>query len=230
MSDSAIKSASEDQSLAIQWALTSEEEDMPADLEEEEGEDEKEEADLDVIAESCQSVPAKFSKQELTIMMNAKPQWMSCRGAARKKVLETVLDQLYKLEGCKGLNNEAWSSRVHAYKTWFYNQCRGKGDRNAARYGQKVFHKFAQEMWRACGMRVVIMAGWKQEDSNMVTAIGDFNDEIADCHILCRASQLRLSGAHSGPSPLSPPSVSPFLRFSVPPHFRLLLNILVPVP
>ncbi|KIK76353.1 hypothetical protein PAXRUDRAFT_18280 [Paxillus rubicundulus Ve08.2h10] len=43
--------------------------------------------------------------------------------------------------------------------------------RNAARYGQKVFCKFAQEMWRACGMRVVIMVGWKQEDGNTITAI-----------------------------------------------------------
>ncbi|KIK75815.1 hypothetical protein PAXRUDRAFT_18660 [Paxillus rubicundulus Ve08.2h10] len=112
MSDSAIKSASEDESLAIKWAPTSKEEDMPPDLDEEEGEedegqDEKGKADLDVIAASRQSVPAKSSKQELTIMMNAKPQWMSCRGAARKKVLETVLGQLYKLEGCKGLNDEA---------------------------------------------------------------------------------------------------------------------------
>ncbi|KIK72031.1 hypothetical protein PAXRUDRAFT_22485 [Paxillus rubicundulus Ve08.2h10] len=112
MSDSTIKSASEDESLAIEWALMSEEEDMPPDLEEEEGEDEKGEADLDVIAESCQSVPAKSSKQELTIMMNAKPQWTSCRGAARKRVLETVLGQLYKFEGWKGFNDEAWSSRV----------------------------------------------------------------------------------------------------------------------
>ncbi|KIK73350.1 hypothetical protein PAXRUDRAFT_20956 [Paxillus rubicundulus Ve08.2h10] len=128
MSDSTIESVSEDESLTIQWATTLEEEDMPPDLEEEEGEegegeDEKEEADLDVIAESRQSVPAKISKQELTIMMNAKPQWMSCRGVARKKVLETMLGQLNKLQGCKGLNNEAWSSRVQAYKTWFYNQC-----------------------------------------------------------------------------------------------------------
>ncbi|KIK77339.1 hypothetical protein PAXRUDRAFT_17576 [Paxillus rubicundulus Ve08.2h10] len=44
--------------------------------------------------------------------------------------------------------------------------------RNAARYGQKVFREFAQEMWRAC-------MGWKQEDGNTITAI-DFNDEIAD--------------------------------------------------
>ncbi|KIK73431.1 hypothetical protein PAXRUDRAFT_106199, partial [Paxillus rubicundulus Ve08.2h10] len=232
MSDSAIESASEDESLAIQWTLTSEEEDMPPDLEEEEGEedegeDEKEEADLDVIAESRQSVPAKFSKQELTIMMNAKPQWMSCRGAARNKVLETMLGQLYKLEGCKGLNDEAWSSRVQMIINQVIQEQYGKKAgtkealsvyqkavqrvvknlmeeewdeaenavakwnldhgppnevkaRNAARYGQKVFREFTQEMWWACSMRVVIMACWKQEDGNTITAIGDFNDEIAD--------------------------------------------------
>ncbi|KIK79774.1 hypothetical protein PAXRUDRAFT_160360 [Paxillus rubicundulus Ve08.2h10] len=80
------------------------------------------------------------------------------------------------------------------------------------------------------------------EDKNSEEAEVDYED----CHIPCRASQLRFSGAHSGPSPLSPPSVSPFLRFSVSPflcfsvslflcfsvplHFRLLLNIPVPVP
>ncbi|KIK79200.1 hypothetical protein PAXRUDRAFT_161940 [Paxillus rubicundulus Ve08.2h10] len=52
--------------------------------------------------------------------------------------------------------------------------------RTAARYGRKVFPEFVQEMWQACGMQVVIMVGWKQEDGNTVTAIGDFNDEIAD--------------------------------------------------
>ncbi|KIK79612.1 hypothetical protein PAXRUDRAFT_16248 [Paxillus rubicundulus Ve08.2h10] len=138
MSDNPIKSDSEDESFAIEWALMSEEEDMPPEMQEEEGgevddcaemdkedeqEDEKKEEDIDVIAKSRQSVPAKLSKQELTIMMNAKPQWKSCRGAARKKMLETVHGQLYKLDACKGVNNEAWSSQVQAYKTWFYNQC-----------------------------------------------------------------------------------------------------------
>ncbi|KIK81628.1 hypothetical protein PAXRUDRAFT_155660, partial [Paxillus rubicundulus Ve08.2h10] len=49
--------------------------------------------------------------------------------------------------------------------------------RNAVRYRQNVFQEFVQEMWRAYDMRVVIMVGWKQEDGNTVTAIGDFNDE-----------------------------------------------------
>ncbi|KIK78218.1 hypothetical protein PAXRUDRAFT_16998 [Paxillus rubicundulus Ve08.2h10] len=104
MSDSPIESASEDESLAIKWAPTSKEEDMPPEVQEEEGEgdgdcaemdeeDEKEEDVIDVIEESHQSVPTNFSK-----------------GAARNKILETMHGQLYKLDACKGLNKEAWSS------------------------------------------------------------------------------------------------------------------------
>ncbi|KIK73464.1 hypothetical protein PAXRUDRAFT_20818 [Paxillus rubicundulus Ve08.2h10] len=50
--------------------------------------------------------------------------------------------------------------------------------------------------------------------------------------VIFRAAQVNSASPepHSGPSPLSPPSVPPLLHFSVPPHFRLLLNILVPVP
>ncbi|KIK81419.1 hypothetical protein PAXRUDRAFT_15256 [Paxillus rubicundulus Ve08.2h10] len=65
-SDSPIKSASEDDSFAIEWALTSKEEDMPPEMQEEEGEedddcaerdkeDEKEGEDIDVIEESHQT-------------------------------------------------------------------------------------------------------------------------------------------------------------------------------
>ncbi|KIK74466.1 hypothetical protein PAXRUDRAFT_19841 [Paxillus rubicundulus Ve08.2h10] len=86
-------------------------------------ENEREGADIDVVAESSQRVPATFSKEELTITMNAKPWWMSSRGATRKKIMETVYGELYKLGACKGLNNETWSSQVQANKTWFYNQC-----------------------------------------------------------------------------------------------------------
>ncbi|KIK74903.1 hypothetical protein PAXRUDRAFT_19434 [Paxillus rubicundulus Ve08.2h10] len=143
MSDSAIKSASEDESLAIKWAPTSKEEDMPPDLDEEEGEedegqDEKGKADLDVIAASRQSVVKNLTEEE----------WDEAKNTVEKWNLD------------HGPLNEVKA-------------------RNAARYGQKVFRKFVQAMWRACSIWVIIMAGWKQEDSNTVTAI-DFNDEIAD--------------------------------------------------
>ncbi|KIK75900.1 hypothetical protein PAXRUDRAFT_18583 [Paxillus rubicundulus Ve08.2h10] len=98
----------------------SEAEDVPPEMEEEgEGEeednstetdDEREGADIDVVAESGKRVPARFPKEELNTMMNAKSQWMSSRGAAQRKILETVYGQLYKLDACKGLDNETWSS------------------------------------------------------------------------------------------------------------------------
>ncbi|KIK82114.1 hypothetical protein PAXRUDRAFT_14896 [Paxillus rubicundulus Ve08.2h10] len=66
MSDSPMKSASEDERFAIEGALKSKEEDMPPEMQEEEGEedddcaemdeeDEKEEEDIDVIEESRQT-------------------------------------------------------------------------------------------------------------------------------------------------------------------------------
>ncbi|KIK78938.1 hypothetical protein PAXRUDRAFT_16604 [Paxillus rubicundulus Ve08.2h10] len=68
----------------------------------------------------------------------------------------------------KNLMEEEWDEAEYTAAKWNLD-CGPPNEvkaRNAARYGQKVFCKFAQEMWRACGMQVVIMAGWKQEDSN----------------------------------------------------------------
>ncbi|KAF9222865.1 hypothetical protein BS17DRAFT_767613 [Gyrodon lividus] len=118
--------SSETESLGMEWGMTSKEEDMPPELEEEEGDkdedsteadNEREEEGVDMVAESRKRVPAQFSKKELTIMMNAKSQWMSCRGATRQKILQTMDGQLRKLDSCKALSNETWLSRVQAYKT-----------------------------------------------------------------------------------------------------------------
>ncbi|KIK72531.1 hypothetical protein PAXRUDRAFT_72593, partial [Paxillus rubicundulus Ve08.2h10] len=68
----------------------------------------------------------------------------------------------------KNLTEEEWDEARNTAAKW--NLDRGPLNevkaRNAARYGQKVFREFAQEMWQACGMQVIIMAGWKQEDCN----------------------------------------------------------------
>ncbi|KIK73157.1 hypothetical protein PAXRUDRAFT_21158 [Paxillus rubicundulus Ve08.2h10] len=82
----------------------------------------------------------------------------------------------------KNLTEEEWDEAENTAAKWNLDR-RPPNEvkaRNAARYGQKVFHKFAQEMWWACSMQVIILEGWKQEDGNTVTAIGDFNDEMVD--------------------------------------------------
>ncbi|KAI6156003.1 hypothetical protein BKA82DRAFT_4011374 [Pisolithus tinctorius] len=39
--------------------------------------------------------------------------------------------------------------------------------RNAAKYGYKYVQSFAMEMWRYCGMCIVCMAGWKNEEGTI---------------------------------------------------------------
>lgn len=36
-------------------------------------------------------------------------------------------------------------------------------------HGEDVFMDLAREMWRSCGMRVVVLAGWKNEKGELVT-------------------------------------------------------------
>ncbi|KAI6154791.1 hypothetical protein BKA82DRAFT_4347862 [Pisolithus tinctorius] len=52
--------------------------------------------------------------------------------------------------------------------------------RNAAKYGYKYVRNFVMEMWRYCGMHIVCMAGWKNEEGTIQACIMDFNNEIAD--------------------------------------------------
>ncbi|KAI6155589.1 hypothetical protein BKA82DRAFT_36251 [Pisolithus tinctorius] len=43
--------------------------------------------------------------------------------------------------------------------------------------GQKYAKQFAYDMWKQCGMRVVIMSAWKDKDGEVMN---DFNDELGD--------------------------------------------------
>ncbi|KAI6141476.1 hypothetical protein BKA82DRAFT_125401, partial [Pisolithus tinctorius] len=47
--------------------------------------------------------------------------------------------------------------------------------------GRKYAKQFAYDMWKQCGMRVVIMSAWKDKDGEvMVGCMNDFNDELGD--------------------------------------------------
>ncbi|KAI6137824.1 hypothetical protein BKA82DRAFT_4368917 [Pisolithus tinctorius] len=46
--------------------------------------------------------------------------------------------------------------------------------------GQKYAKQFAYNMWKQCGMRVVIMSAWKDKDGEVMVGVNDFNDELGD--------------------------------------------------
>ncbi|KAL4070352.1 hypothetical protein J3A83DRAFT_4188411 [Scleroderma citrinum] len=46
--------------------------------------------------------------------------------------------------------------------------------------GRKYTQLFAEEVWRQCGMQVVVMAAWKGPDGDVLTSFHDYNDEITN--------------------------------------------------
>ncbi|KAI6147173.1 hypothetical protein BKA82DRAFT_4015278 [Pisolithus tinctorius] len=50
----------------------------------------------------------------------------------------------------------------------------------AVQKGRKYAKQFAYDMWKQCGMRVVIMSAWKDKDGEVMVGVNDFNDELGN--------------------------------------------------
>ncbi|KAI5995064.1 hypothetical protein EDD15DRAFT_2195693 [Pisolithus albus] len=77
--------------------------------------------------------------------------------------------------------------------------------RNAKKYTLKFMKNFAEEMWRYCGMRMVSLTGWKDEDGAVQACCMDFNSDIAsgsafnDIHTLDATWRDYLGTAYENP-------------------------------
>ncbi|KAI6112602.1 hypothetical protein F5141DRAFT_1213863 [Pisolithus sp. B1] len=54
---------------------------------------------------------------------------------------------------------------------------------NAKKYSLKYMQNFMEEMWRYCGMRIVSLAGWKNEEGIIQACCMDFNNDIGGSHM-----------------------------------------------
>ncbi|KAI6167459.1 hypothetical protein EDD17DRAFT_1752014 [Pisolithus thermaeus] len=54
---------------------------------------------------------------------------------------------------------------------------------NAKKYGLKYMQNIAEEMWQYCGMRIVSLAGWKNEEGIIQACSMDFNNDIGGGHM-----------------------------------------------
>ncbi|KAI6016987.1 hypothetical protein BKA83DRAFT_4128661 [Pisolithus microcarpus] len=77
--------------------------------------------------------------------------------------------------------------------------------RNVKKYALKFMKNFAEEMWRYCGMRMVSLMGWKDEDGAIQACCMDFNSDIAsgsafnDIHTLDATWRDYLGTAYENP-------------------------------
>ncbi|KAI5983607.1 hypothetical protein F5J12DRAFT_899620 [Pisolithus orientalis] len=46
--------------------------------------------------------------------------------------------------------------------------------------GWKYAKQFVYDMWKQCGMRVVIMSAWKDKEGKVMVGVNDFNDELGN--------------------------------------------------
>ncbi|KAI6120442.1 hypothetical protein EDD16DRAFT_1705694 [Pisolithus croceorrhizus] len=54
---------------------------------------------------------------------------------------------------------------------------------NAKKYGLKYMWNFAEEMWQYCEMRIISLAGWKNEEGIIQACCMDFNNDIGGGHM-----------------------------------------------
>ncbi|KAI6040554.1 hypothetical protein EDC04DRAFT_2602344 [Pisolithus marmoratus] len=52
--------------------------------------------------------------------------------------------------------------------------------RAAEAKGRQYAKQFAEEMWKQCGVQVVVMVAWSSADNDVLTTFHDYNDEIGD--------------------------------------------------
>ncbi|KAI6155973.1 hypothetical protein BKA82DRAFT_31127 [Pisolithus tinctorius] len=70
---------------------------------------------------------------------------------------------------------------AHLVKEWNERKLPPKAQAEAATSkGQKYAKQFVYNMWKQCGMRVVIMSAWKDKDGKVMVGVNDFNDKLGD--------------------------------------------------
>ncbi|KAI5984181.1 hypothetical protein F5J12DRAFT_787626 [Pisolithus orientalis] len=69
----------------------------------------------------------------------------------------------------------------HLTKEWNKRKLPPEAQAEAATSkGQKYAKQFAYDMWKQCGMRVVIMSACKDKDGEVMVGVNDFNDKLGN--------------------------------------------------
>ncbi|KAI5987343.1 hypothetical protein F5J12DRAFT_898544 [Pisolithus orientalis] len=81
----------------------------------------------------------------------------------------------------RSLTKAELDQAAHLAKEWNERKPPPKAQAEVATIkGQKYAKQFAYDMWKQCGMRVVIMLAWKDKEGEVMVGVNDFNDKLGD--------------------------------------------------
>ncbi|KAI6017049.1 hypothetical protein EDC04DRAFT_2608159 [Pisolithus marmoratus] len=79
----------------------------------------------------------------------------------------------------KSMSAEELDQAKETADTW--NNMRAPAECRAVEAkGRQYAKQFVEEMWKQCGVQVVVMAAWSSMDNDVLTAFHNYNDEIGD--------------------------------------------------
>ncbi|KAI6016815.1 hypothetical protein BKA83DRAFT_15752 [Pisolithus microcarpus] len=146
----------------------------------------------------------EFAKMEKNCNLRPVERWEKEESVVQEIYHERIQEKhvLMKNEGASEGNNQQIDLYQQALSTFIWDdltneELQAAGDiaekwngpegpsaevqaQNAKKYVLKFMKNFAEEMWRYCGMRMVSLMGWKDDDGTVQACCMDFNSDIAD--------------------------------------------------
>ncbi|KAI6044321.1 hypothetical protein EDC04DRAFT_2890115 [Pisolithus marmoratus] len=81
----------------------------------------------------------------------------------------------------KSMSAEELDQAKETADTWNNTRAPAEVQSQAAEAkGRQYAKQFVEEMWKQCGVQVVVMVAWSSADNDVLTAFHDYNDEIGD--------------------------------------------------
>ncbi|KAL4070240.1 hypothetical protein V8B97DRAFT_1917937 [Scleroderma yunnanense] len=109
-----------------------------------------------------------LQEDELDILKQFLEDWIVGDTAQRQIIFKNVGDCIQHLAPNRMLKSHQWDMKAKRYKAAVEQK------------GRKYTQQFTEEVWRQCGMQVMVMVAWKGPDRDVLTSFHNYNDEITN--------------------------------------------------
>ncbi|KAI6162388.1 hypothetical protein EDD17DRAFT_1508116 [Pisolithus thermaeus] len=132
-------------------------------------------------------------------------EWTQVGKKEKPSIMHEICKEFVKMEKHCNLMLVEWQEKEEQITTWLKKPIRktslmsssrqprilrkngmywrDQSKRNAKKYGLKYMQNFVEEMWQYCGMRIISLTGWKNEEGIIQACCMDFNNDIGGSHM-----------------------------------------------
>ncbi|KAI6106028.1 hypothetical protein EV401DRAFT_2078377 [Pisolithus croceorrhizus] len=154
----------------------------------------------DTGEELVEGPDGNFDVVELEVLAWRRREWTRVGKKEKPSIMWEICHEFGKMEKHHNLRLVEWQEKEEALSGFIQEdltdeQWQGAQDitdkwngaegptpevqaQNAKKYSLKYMQNFAEEMWQYCGMRIISLTGWKNEEGIIQACCMDFNNDI----------------------------------------------------